>query len=388
MNMSAAQEYEASRLMATSMRIDQDLHNRTTWGDGEGQAELYTFLTNEGIDKKAFLSYYVRRQVMNDVKRRCKSPVSKRMLRDAQDEQSHLRETSLNETSMGHNLEAAQANSDCAYLRAKTEVMVNHEEHRYRMLPKNVYKTRSIVNYHWSPKKRRQMQNKIQRVTEPIENQTLEEVWQTIQERKEAKMDVTNVLDGLNLTRSYQHIVEEQRSPSPAKKKGKKSAAKRASPRKSPTKKKLREGQAHYVAASPPQAREQASPQRTELSAENLQKKDWSFVADNDILERELELGRDLIAKAIEKLTPEILKTVTETELGEQDIEFLKVHMGLSDLARGETQTWTWDNIKNELSNGQAHIDNLKGFAAKAEEKEITPAHTQELKDAFIQIQN
>jgi hypothetical protein len=43
------------------MRIDQDLHNRTTYGDGVGQAELYSFLTNEGIDKKAFLSYYVRR---------------------------------------------------------------------------------------------------------------------------------------------------------------------------------------------------------------------------------------------------------------------------------------------------------------------------------------
>jgi hypothetical protein len=38
------------------------------------QAELYELLTNEGIDKKAFLSYYVRRQVMNDVKRRVKSP--------------------------------------------------------------------------------------------------------------------------------------------------------------------------------------------------------------------------------------------------------------------------------------------------------------------------
>jgi len=28
-------------------------------GDGRGQAELYELLTNEGIDKKAFLSYYV-----------------------------------------------------------------------------------------------------------------------------------------------------------------------------------------------------------------------------------------------------------------------------------------------------------------------------------------
>ena len=56
---------------------------------------------------------------------------------------------------MGNVLAAAQAQTDVAYLRAKTEVMVNHEEHRYRMVPKNIKKVRSIVNYHWSPKKRR-----------------------------------------------------------------------------------------------------------------------------------------------------------------------------------------------------------------------------------------
>ena len=62
---------------------------------------------------------------------------------------------------------------------------MNHEEHRYRMEPHNISKVKSIVNYHWSPKKRRQMQRKVNRITEPIENQTLEEIWETIRERKE-----------------------------------------------------------------------------------------------------------------------------------------------------------------------------------------------------------
>ena len=65
-----------------------------------------------------------------------------------------MRDRSLNETNAGHLWNAAQAQSDIAYLRAKTEVMVNHEEHRYRMEPKNIAKVKSIVNYHWSPKKR------------------------------------------------------------------------------------------------------------------------------------------------------------------------------------------------------------------------------------------
>jgi hypothetical protein len=74
LNISAPGIYDVTKLLSTSMRIDQDLQNRSMYGDGRGQAELYELLTNEGIDKKAFLSYYVRRQVMNDVKRRVKSP--------------------------------------------------------------------------------------------------------------------------------------------------------------------------------------------------------------------------------------------------------------------------------------------------------------------------
>ena len=109
-------------------------------------------------------------------------------------------------------IQKAQAHQDVAYLRAKTEVMVNHEEHRYRMEPKNVYKTKSVVSYHWSPKKRREMQQRVNRVTEPIENQTLDEVWETIKERKAARAegDVSNILSGLNLTRSYQQMVDDE----------------------------------------------------------------------------------------------------------------------------------------------------------------------------------
>lgn len=157
-NMSAATGYEATKLLASSMYIDNDLLNRTAYGDAKGQADLYELLTNEGIDKKAFLSYYVRRQVVNDIKRRCKSPRSRKIIREAQEEQAELRDQTLNATTVGDVMGAAQAESDVAYLRVKTEVDVNHEEHRYRMLPKNIRKVKSIVSYHWSPKKRRQMQ--------------------------------------------------------------------------------------------------------------------------------------------------------------------------------------------------------------------------------------
>lgn len=53
------------------------------------------------------------------------------------------------------------------------------------------------------------MQRKVNKITEPIENQTLEEVWETIRQRKEGK-DLSSILQGMNLTRSYVEIVEDQ----------------------------------------------------------------------------------------------------------------------------------------------------------------------------------
>ena len=59
--MSYAQANDASALMGNSMYIDRNMLDRTTYGDAKGQAELYELLADEKIDKKAFLSYYVRR---------------------------------------------------------------------------------------------------------------------------------------------------------------------------------------------------------------------------------------------------------------------------------------------------------------------------------------
>ncbi len=105
---------------------------------------------------------------------------------------------------------------------------MNHEEHRYRMEPPQVEKTRSVVNYHWSPKKRREMQRRTNRITEPIEEQTLEEVWETIRQRKEAKMDVGDVLSHMNISRSYMADVNEETRASPTRSIKKKKAKKLA----------------------------------------------------------------------------------------------------------------------------------------------------------------
>lgn len=394
-NLSQATAQEASMLLGRSMHIDKSLLNRTTIGDGLGQAGLYELLSNEGIDKKAFLSYYVRRQVMNDVKGRCKSPGSKRIIREAQEEQEELHDKTMN----GTMIEQAQANSDTAYLRAKTEVMVNHEEHRYRMEPKNVYKTRSIVSYHWSPKKRREMQRRVNRVTEPIENQTLDEVWETIKQRKEGKMDVSNILSGMNITRTYQDIVEdsvdEERKvvrSSPPKKSPKKSPRKAKKVGSARKKKTVQTGpqvttytatvsspsKAQHQMASPPRASPpRASPPRAApsgLTQQNLDQKDWSFYADNEVLDKELELGRDLIAKAAEKVTKEYLEALgANSTLTDADKGLVDIFYRLLDLvADGESESASWDaNAERMRKNANGAVHKMRNYPVIVQSQSI-----------------
>ena len=43
------------------------------------------------------------------------------------------------------------------------------------------------------------------------------------------------------------------------------------------------------------------------MSTQNVEKKDWSFEADSDILTKELELGKDLLIKASDKIGEDYL---------------------------------------------------------------------------------
>lgn len=93
----------------------------------------------------------------------------------------------------------------------------------------------------------------------------------------------------MNLTRSYVEIVEEHPKQYEEVK------------RKSPTR----------ASPSKPQ---RASPVRASPQKVGEDTKDWSFVADNDVLFKELDLGKDLLQKASDKITPELLKQIVEAQ--------------------------------------------------------------------------
>lgn len=294
------------------------------------------------------------------------------------------------------------------------------------MEPRHVYETPSIVNFHWSPKKRRELQKRVNRITEPIEEQTLEEVWETIKQRKEAKMDVTDVLSGLNLSKSYVRDIEQPsreetvlvtstRKISPTKKKKlaggqahfinaedlieervavARSSPPRKSPKKSPRKaakkKSAKKSAAKKAAANPLYSSPpRASPPRAApagLTQQNLEQKDWSFYADNEVLDKELELGKELLDKAISRVTKENLEKLATVTANEDDQALVDILTRLLDLVNdGEQSPATWDVNKERLSSSAAGLlHKMKNYAVLVEGNKVDGEQTAELKKAFI----
>ncbi len=223
------------------------------------------------------------------------------------------------------------------------------------MKPKQVHKVKSIVSYHWSPKKRRQMQRKVNRVTEPLELQTLEEVWATLRERKAEKLGMTSVLSGLHLERSYAREEAKEPLASP--------------PRASPPR------------ASPPRADTSA------LSTENVARKDWSFVADDEVLVKELDLGRELLAKAAAKVTAPLLREIaTGAALSDVDQALVLAHETLLDTVEGRAAgEHPWEQTAGEWAeHADEQAARLSGFADLVERNRVSSEQTRAVKEQFI----
>lgn len=194
------------------------------------------------------------------------------------------------------------------------------------------------------------MQRKVNKITDPIENQTLEEVWETIKQRKEAKLDVTDILANLNITRSYQDIVYEQP-------KVRVTTASQASPSK-----------AHEKPAST-HVHQSPSPQKEQ------ENKDWSFVADNEVLIKELDLGRDLLSKAVVKITPELLREIAQSEgLSEDDKRLVTLMTSFVHFAADPESNLelSWPDTRTTiLENSYLVLHELKNFSDNVQNRRI-----------------
>ena len=130
---------------------------------------------------------------------------------------------------------------------------------------------------------------------------------------------MSNILDRMNITQSYQDVYEEEQarhnivisSPQKARKEKvaeiveKISSPSYEEPR--PVRSQAPPVQYEVIQEISPS---KASPPKAELSQENLERKDWSFVADREVLEKEFDLGKGLVSQAITKVTAEVIDSV------------------------------------------------------------------------------
>jgi len=143
------------------------------------------------------------------------------------------------------------------------------------------------------------------------------------------------------------------------------------------------------VRAAPPQASPpRASPPRAApsgLTQQTLEQKDWSFYADNEVLDKELELGRDLILKATEKVTQEYLESLgANTTLTEADQGLVDILFRLLDLVSdGESNSASWEvNSKRLRDNAKQVVHKMRNYPVIVQSQAIEGHH--EVKDEFI----
>lgn len=140
-------------------------------------------------------------------------------------------------------------------------------------------------------------------------------------------------------------------------------------------------------AAPPRAAPPQASPPRASsgLTQQTLEQKDWSFYADNEVLDKELELGRDLIHKATEKVTKEYLEGLgNNNDLNEADHDLVDILFRLMDLVSdGESAPGDWTANSGRLSNNANQlIHKMRNYPIIVQSTPIK-GHNQ-IKDDFI----
>ena len=114
-------------------------------------------------------------------------------------------------------------------------------------------------------------------------------------------------------------------------------------------------------------------------------------MADDDILLKELELNKGLIAKGIEKLSPEfIAKAVEQKELTEEDHKLFEILLQLVSLvSSGKLRTFSdWAEVKQSLLDQKEVLRHqLHNYAILVENGRIADEDIKTLKEDFTDAQ-
>lgn len=121
----------------------------------------------------------------------------------------------------------------------------------------------------------------------------------------------------MNLTRSYVEIVEDQ-----------------------PWYEEIKITKVSPAKASPTKVAAHASPEKVQDN------KDWCFVTDNDVLYKELDLGKELLDKAVNRINAQLLKEIVDAKsLNSDDREIITIMHGLIEVAADKESDgkFTWE---------------------------------------------
>jgi len=158
---------------------------------------------------------------------------------------------------------------------------------------------------------------------------------------------LNSILSGMNLTRSYVEIVEDK-----------------------PRYEEIKVTRVSPTRVSPSKVQQHASP--TKIEENN---RDWSFVADGDILMKELDLGRDLLNKATAKISAEHLKEIhSANSLTHEDKELIQVMHGLVDVAADKNSDgeFNWEQTNTAIGeNPYKILHNLKTFSENVQNQNL-----------------
>lgn len=101
---------------------------------------------------------------------------------------------------------------------------------------------------------------------------------------------------------------------------------------------------------SPTRVAEKVSPSKAPAAQASPDKsqdnKDWYFVSDNDVLNKELDLGRELLDKAVNRINAQLVKEIVDAHtLSSDDKEIVSIMFGLIEVASNKESDgkFPWD---------------------------------------------
>jgi hypothetical protein len=228
---------------------------------------------------------------------------------------------------------------DLNYNRYRDDVMMDTAIHKERMKAKNINKTKSRVNFHWSPKRRREMREEGNYMTNHYAERFIKDVIKDVHDRR------ISYREGEEYLHDVGYDLELNSSPS---------------------------GVDHITAVR--------------IAEEDVLSESPVNEGQEKVLHKELMLGKDLIRTASNHITGQsIFDLAHDNLLSIDDQQIVKTFIGLLELVNlGRPNSYpTWYKVQSSLSCTRDWIDKIDDFERMIEHYSYSQREVSAYKDSF-----